>query len=152
MTLPITASFDELLIEVGNGANPEVFTKKCGLTQKSTSITAATASSEVPDCDDESLPSTVLNSVKSVSEEITGSGILPATDYAYWRAWALSGAQKNVRLTIAKPQANGGGYWITPYVLSSFKNAVSKGEEVTVDITLSSAGALGAFVPADETP
>lgn len=149
MTIAKTVPFEGFVIAIGDGGSPEAFAARCGLMTKSADITASTASSDVPDCDDESLPATTITNVKSVGETLSGNGIFEKPDYSFWRGWAKSGAAKNIKVIIRGASADGAGYWIGSYVLTSFKNAVNKGEQMTADMTLMAAAALGDWVSSD---
>src|SRR5690606_33512417 len=57
MAPPKTAAWYKMLIQVGDGADPEVFSAPCGLTTRGLNFSAETSDTTVPDCDDPSLPS-----------------------------------------------------------------------------------------------
>lgn len=141
MAKPATLSFGKFLVLVGNGATPEVFAAPCGFTDKSLEITADTSSTDVPDCDDPDAPAWGEKNVKTLSAQVTGSGVLAQDAHKTWRDWLLSGLERNVRVQFPIPLAQGGGYYEGAAVLTSFKVSGSHGDKLKVDVTIQNASA-----------
>ena len=147
MALPTTLSFNGLLVQLGDGANPETFASPAGFTDKAYKTKIATGSTDVPDADNPDLPMWQEIESKTISAEITGSGVLALADLSMWRAWYISGAYKNIRVVISSTAANGGGYDEMQALLTDFEVTAKKGEKCAVSVTIESSGVI-TFVPA----
>lgn len=136
MTKPTTLNFGELLIELGNGATPEVFSAPCGLTSKGFNGTASTSDTTVPDCDDPDAPAWAERAVTTLSRDISGSGILATESLQIWDDWFSSGLDKNVQITF------GNFVWTGPYILSNFSVQADLGSKIKVTIAMTSDGQI----------
>lgn len=136
MTQASTLKFSLFLIELGDGANPEVFSAPCGLNSRGFDRTAATSDTNVPDCDDPDAPSWLERDVVSLSASLTGSGVVADEDFDTWDAWFTAATSKNTKLTL------GSRTWIGPMKLSSLKVSGQRGQRATIDVTLDSDGEL----------
>ncbi|MHB8283906.1 MAG: phage tail tube protein [Caulobacteraceae bacterium] len=143
MALPRTEGFAALLILLGNGATPEVFASPAGFTDKSFKRKADTGSTDVPDADDPSLPMYQEMEVKTLSFEVSGSGVLAMADLQTWETWFTSGAAKNIQIQINDTKANGGGYWAGQALLTDFEITAKKGEKCQISVTIGSTGSFG---------
>lgn len=140
MAQPTTIRATKLLVQLGDGASPEVFTAPCGLTTKGIDLTATTQDDEVQDCDDPDAPIWVARGIASLSAGISGSGTLAMESLETWRDWFLSGDPKNIRVKLDLPGASGGGYYAMSAVLTAFnQNGEGKGL-VQASITIQSNG------------
>ncbi len=147
MALPTTLSFNSLVVAIGNGANPEVFAAPAGFTDKSYKTKIATGSTDVPDATNADLPMWQEIEAKTISGEITGSGVLAMADLPMWRAWYLSGQPKNVQVQFPGNAAAGGGNDEFAAVLTDFEITAKKGEKCAISVTIESTGAI-VFTPA----
>jgi hypothetical protein len=140
---PTTYKFGEFIIEVGNGASPEVFGLPCGLTSKSFAGNANTNDTNVPDCDDPDAMAWLERAVVALSRDITGSGVLAKEFLATWDDWWTSGNSKHARITI-DPYT-----WSGSYVLSRFEITGTLGNKVQVNVTMTSDGQVtrGPMIP-----
>lgn len=140
MAKPKTLSWTKLSVWPGDGASPEDFTSAvCGLTTKSFTISADTSDIVVPDCDDPDEPAWVERVIRSLSSGFSGSGLMAEDIYATWRAWALSGLAKNVRIVIDGTTI--AGYYQGSYVLSSFETNGNQGDgKMQISLQLQSDG------------
>lgn len=134
MTKPTTFRFGEMLIEIGNGASPEVFTAPCGLTSKGFNGAAATSDTLVPDCDDPDAPAWLERAVTSLSRDVSGDGVLSAEYEQAWDDWWSGGLTKNVRITI------GSFAWTGAYILNTFNITGAQGEKLKVAVSMQSDG------------
>ncbi len=91
MTQATTLKFSQFLIQLGNGAVPEVFAAPCGLNSRGFSRTAATNDTNVPDCDNPDAPSWLDRDVVSLAAALSGSGVVADEDYDVWNTWWESG-------------------------------------------------------------
>ncbi len=125
----------QLLIKIGDGADPEVFAHP-NLINASRGIefSADTEAGELVDLADQSAPAATTAYVKSTSFTVSGDGRMSAADTQAWIEWLKSGEAKNVRLT--------DGEWIIPAAvkLTSFKVSADRSAEATNELTLVSHG------------
>lgn len=136
MTLPTTFTFGQLLIEIGDGATPEVFGAPCGLTSKNFNGQADTNDVVIPDCDDPDAPAWKGRSVTSLSRDISGSGVTTDEYVNAWDDWFVSGLPKNCRATL------GSRSWIGSYYLTQFNQSADVGDIVKVSVAMQSSGAV----------
>ena len=135
---PSTLTFGQLVVEIGNGANPEVFAAPCGFDNKAFNKTAATSEANIPPCNDPDAPGFTARGVSALSIEVTGSGVMATEDAAMWTAFLLGGVAKNVRVT-----RTGIDYWVGPAVLTAYNETAARaqnGNLVQASVTMSSAG------------
>lgn len=142
MARPTTYSAKKLLIQLGNGATPEVFSAPCGLTTRGINMSKETNDVTVPDCDDPDLPSWTERDVLSLSGEISGSGILAAEAFATWRNAFLSTNAVNCRIKIDETGANGGGYFYGAFHLTAFNVTGEIGNKIQIEVTFTSDGEI----------
>lgn len=129
-----TLTFSQFLVQLGNGANPEVFASPCGLNSRSFNRTAATNDTNVPDCDNPDAPSWLERDVVSLSASISGAGVVADEDFDVWNAWFESGASKNLEIKL------GTRTWLGPYKCTKLNLTGARGSRVTFDVTLDSDG------------
>lgn len=133
---PTVIAGTKLLILVGDGASPEVFSAPCGLTNQTFTLTSAVGSTVVPFCDDPEAAAWDTKEVTSLSAQVTGQGVMAVESFAVWNNWFLNGVAKNAHVKLDDP---GLGHYEGPWVLSNFKLTGTRGQKVTVDITLDNA-------------
>src|SRR5262245_16708229 len=124
-----TLRFSQFLVQIGNGANPEVFASPCGLNSRSFNRTAATNDTNVPDCDNPDDPSWLERDIVSLSAQISGAGVVADEDFDTWNDWFESGATRNVKITL------GTRVWIGAYKLTKLNMTGQRGSRVTFDAT-----------------
>jgi len=134
MTQASTLKFSQFLVQLGNGAAPEVFASPCGLNSRSFNRTAATNETNVPDCDDPDAPSWLERDVVSLSAAISGAGVVADEDFDDWNSWLESGLTKNVKITL------GARVWIGPYKCTRLNVTGNRGSRTTFDVSLDSDG------------
>jgi predicted secreted protein len=130
-----TLRFGQFLIEIGDGAQPEVFTAPCGFTSRGFERTAATNDTNVPDCDDPDAASWLQRDVVSLSGSLSGSGVVADEDFDTWDTW-LGDASRNVRITLGTRR------WIGPMHLTSLSITGEKGKRVDFSAKLESDGEI----------
>lgn len=147
MARPTTLKGSKFLIEVGNGADPEVFGAPCALTTKGINFSGSANEFNVPDCDDPDAATWTDRVVGALSAGVTGSGTLAMEALATWRTWFLSAAGKNIRVTLNVPQASGGGYFAMSAVLTGLNLGAELKGLATIEVTIASDGEV-TWVPA----
>lgn len=130
--LPGTA----LLILVGDGGSPEVFAQPCGLTNTGLSLTASTNSTVIPFCDDPSAAAWDSKDVSAISAQVTGSGVMAVESFDEWNDWFLSGKARHIQIKLDDGKGHFVGHYEGAFVLSNFKLTGSRGQKITVDVTL----------------
>jgi hypothetical protein len=134
----------KLLIKVGDGASPEVFTANCTINAaRGINFEARTNEFNIPDCDDPDLMAWVAREKVSLSGDISGAGILNTPDAQTYFDWVSSADAQNVRVYLdGISAADGGGYWAGAYHCTQFNVTGDRGGKVEATITLQSDGAV----------
>lgn len=137
MAQATTYPFSKLLIKIGNGGSPEVFTDPCGLTTKGFTRTANMNDTNIPDCDDPDAPSWLGRDVVSYAGSIAGNGVVAEESFDSWEAWWNAGETRNVRIELADIAA-----WIMPAKLQEFAITGERGQKVNMSVNIVSDGAV----------
>lgn len=139
MAQPTVLPGTKLLILVGDGASPEVFAEPCGLTTKSFELAAATNTTLIPDCADPEAPAWEAKDVNSLSATVSGTGVMAVESFTTWNDWFMGAEAKNAQIKLDNATL---GHYAGTWLLSSFKLGGTRGQKVTVDITLVNDGAV----------
>lgn len=131
-----TLKFSQFLIELGNGAVPEVWAAPCGLTSRGFSRTAATNDTNNPPCDDPDAPSWLERDVVSLSGSLSGSGVVADEDYDVWETWFNGAVSKNVRITL------GTRTWIGACLLTKLDITGSRGKRTELSVSIDTDGEM----------
>lgn len=126
----------QLLIKVGDGASPEVFTHPCLINAKrGFKLAVSTNKIVVPDCDNPDDPAwqEVIKDVLSAS--IDGAGKLDTVDVAAYHAWLISKNPKNIQVWLGTA-----GHWAGAFHLTNFEVNGDRGALAECSITLDSDG------------
>lgn len=128
------ANGENILVQIGDGATPEVFAHDCLLNgDRAIALTASTVTNVVPRCDDPTAPAKTVRSVDATDSNISSGGKMHASSVKSWMDWLKSGAPKNVRV---KNNTTGSWQVAGSYLLTSFNvNGTPKtNAEVTVTL------------------
>lgn len=139
MAQPTVLVGTKLLILVGDGATPEVFSQPCGLTTRGIDFSASTNTTLIPDCDDPEAPAWEAKDVNGLSAQVTGSGVMAVESFDTWNDWFQTGEAKDVQIKLDDSAL---GYWAGAFILSALKYSGTRGQKVNVDITLVNTGAV----------
>lgn len=140
MALVDYTNFSGFVIQIGDGASPEVFTARCTMNaSRGFSLSANTTDRNIPDCEDDLLPSATLRYPSDYSGEISGAGVLEAEDEKFFSDWLTSGETKNVRV---RRGGVGGTQWAFAAVCTAFNVTAEAKDVVNAEITLASHGAI----------
>lgn len=133
-----------LLVQIGNGATPEVFAHDCLInTERGIQFHSETNRQVIPDCDTPDAPAWSVVNKDSFSATITGSGMLNTPSIKEWADWFASDDAKNVRVLLnGVTLANGGGHWAGSYKLTGWEVTGTRNEKATVSVTLESDGVV----------
>ena len=135
---PTTMTFGQLVVEIGNGANPELFSAPAGFDNKAFNKTASASEANIPPTNAPDAPGFTARGISALSIEVTGSGVMATEDAPMWTAFWLGGVAKNVRVT-----RTGIDYWVGPAVLTAYNETAARaqnGNLVQASVTMSSAG------------
>lgn len=134
--------FQNFTIAVGDGGAPETFTARCTMNlERGFTLNPSYTDQEIPDCADDSLPSSIFRALSSISAEISGSGVMDEQDAAFFADWLLGNNTKNVRVIVGSTSAVGSQFDFAAKV-GSFNVTASKNNVVNADLSLVSTGAV----------
>lgn len=139
----------QLLVQIGDGASPEVFAHDCLINaERGISFESETNRQVIPDCTTPDAPAWSVMDKDGLSATITGSGMLHTTSTAEWFTWFNGNDGKNVRVLFnGVSLANGGGHWAGSFKLTAFEVTGARNEKSQVSVTLESDGVV-TWVPA----
>jgi hypothetical protein len=131
----------KLLVKVGDGASPEVFTAKCTLNAaRGISFSATTRDFAIPDCSDPDLIAWLAREKESLGVTVTGGGMLNTPDSDEFFDWWKSEDTKNVQIVVDVPGADGGIIFEGAFHLTEFALSGDRGGKIEATLTLQSDG------------
>lgn len=137
MARPTTLRGSKLLIMLGDGADPEVFTAPCALSTKAFNRSATTNDFNVADCDDPDAPVWTERAKGALSSGITGSGTLAKESIDTWEAFFEDVDSRNIRVKIdyaVGPRTYEGKYHLTTFNITGEQDGLMQYEiELTSD-------------------
>lgn len=139
---------DQILIKVGDGADPEVFTADCLInTTRSLEFSAEGNRVAIPDCAALSDPNWTKFIKSELSATVSGAGVLHLPNVQDYFDWLKSPDPKNVQIEVGILSDTLGGYFTGPFQCTSFTPADGeKGNLANCSIGLESDGEI-TFVP-----
>lgn len=144
MAQPVTIKFGKMLVEIGDGGSPEVFTAPCGFTEKSFTRSKTLNEVLIPDCDDPDAPVVVGRDVASITFAVSGQGVLAAEAVATWDSFFNSTSSRNVKVTFVFPSPVGNKVYTGLAHLETFEITAAVGDRVLANISMQGDGALTA--------
>jgi hypothetical protein len=142
MAPPKHVSGVKLVLKVGDGQSPEVFTPKCSInTQRGISFNGNDSEFEIPDCDDPEKIAWIARERKANSVTVTGAGTLDARDLAAFFTWYKTGATINCQMVVDVPSSDGGVIFEGGYKMT-FEVTGERGGKVEISVTLNSDGEI----------
>lgn len=130
-----------LVLSVGNGASPEVFTPFCSInTTRELAFEAATNDFVAPDCSDMELVSWLAREKVSLASSFNGAGMLNTPDAEDLFDFLKDPDSRNCKITLDVPLAAGGVIWAGKYHLTTFNITGNTGEKMTANVALLSDG------------
>lgn len=139
----------KLLVQIGDGADPEVFTHDCLInTKRGIQFSSETNEFIQPDCDNPDDPAWKSVTKDGLQAKITGAGMLYTSSVEDWWNWYKGDIGKNVRFNLNVGAPAGGGYWAGSFKLTDFE-VTSDGnkDQSTANVSLVSDGGV-TWVPA----
>jgi hypothetical protein len=130
-----------LLIMVGDGATPEVFTAYCTV-NAARSITgeAATNDFNIPDCTDPDALGWLAREKVSLAYSLSGAGILNTPDVTLFADFLADPNSRNCQIVVDVPAADGGVIFAGPFHLTKFDITGNRGAKMEATITMISDG------------
>ena len=133
---------EKLLIQIGDGATPEVFDHDCLInTDRGMSMSSDVTDVITPDCDDPTLPAWKEIFKDGLQISVSGSGVLHTTSVETWFDWMKIDTSKNIRIKFDVSAALGGGYISGAFKLTAFNVTGTRKNNSTCEVTLMSHGA-----------
>jgi len=133
----------KLLIKVGDGATPEVFSTPCSINaERGITFTAGVSDQDIPDCSNPDAIAWVVREKTNLSASITGSGVLDTEDAEFFFDWLKSEDPKNVKVIVDVPASAGGVIFTGSFHLGEFSITGNRGEKMQASISLSSNGEI----------
>jgi hypothetical protein len=135
-----TFTFSKVIVELGDGATPEVFSKPCGFSSRSFRRSKSFQETALPDCDDEDAASVVLRDVISKDWSCGGEGVLAEESLEAWDAFYEDDSPKNVRVSLIGQSET--IRYVGPALLESLEIGAQKGPRATLNASIQGAGKL----------
>ena len=137
MSLVNVAAGELLVIQLGNGATPEVFAASATInTSRAIDFSTAVSTTEVPDAANPTLPAATVRAAKALDSKITGAGVADATSILAWAQWWATGGAKNIKAVLNLTGAQGGFTVSGSYFLTAFNLTGVAREKSTFTATL----------------
>lgn len=136
-------SGEDILVQIGDGADPEVFAHDCMINgSRGFTRTASVSEQGIPNCTDPTKPNKVVRRVDSVDSSISGEGMLHSSSTLAWLNRV--GEAVNIRVRQA-------GVWRVAgsYIVQEFSVTGQAREYATASVNLVQADAptIGADTP-----
>lgn len=144
MTLAKALKGKSLLVQFGDGADPEVFAQVCSInSDRGIVFTAETNQTRVPDCDDPELIGWFRREKTAKGATISGAGTLHTPDLEDLFDYFNSEDPRNLRVKLNGVVAlDGGGHFAGAFHCTGLEVTGTVGEYTQVSISLESDGAV----------
>ncbi|WP_412032802.1 phage tail tube protein [Nitratireductor aquimarinus] len=140
MSYADTMRYEQMILEVETTPASGTYAALCGLIDVTINRTANIDTTEVPPCNDESLPLSIERAVRSQEVTISATGVWALQSHETIMDWWYGGSTLNIRLRNAKVEADGAtGDTETeagPAILVSLNNSRTKGQKVTAELEI----------------
>ncbi|MCV0352788.1 MAG: phage tail protein [Nitratireductor sp.] len=140
MSYADTMRYEQMILEVETTPASGSYAALCGLIDVTINRTANIDTTEVPPCNDESLPLSIERAVRSQEVTISATGVWALQSHETIMDWWYGGSTLNIRLRNAKVEADGAtGDTETeagPAILVSLNNSRTKGQKVTAELEI----------------
>lgn len=131
----------KLVLKVGDGASPEVFTALCTINSQR-GIKFSSTTNEFPDidCDDPDAVAWVLTEKTNLKATVTGAGTLNTPDVQTFYDWLTDPDSKNCQIVVDVPSADGGVIFEGAFHETDFEITGDRGAKMEANISLASDG------------
>lgn len=140
MAAPVTARFGKFSVLLGSGSGPIVYAAPCGFTSKSLVLSKSLSEVSLPDCEDPDKPITLGRDVESISQSISGEGVLAASAVETWLNAYESTDSVPVKIEIEF--TTGTVTWTGNFHVESLELGAEQGGRVTLNVSMQSDGEL----------
>lgn len=128
---------EALLIQVGDGGSPEVFTHPCLInTTRGITWTTNVTETQVADCAVPSNPAKIVRKAQTIDFSIDGAGKVDATSVLGYINWWKSGLAKNIKINQNLTGAAGGWTGTGSAILKDFAITGDRGDYQDVKLTI----------------
>lgn len=148
MAQATTLPFSGVKVLLESPSTPNTFIAPCGLKERSFTLTKETGETVIPDCDDEAAAPFVIRDSVSRSASISGQGLIARESLGLWRAAYHNDDAIRCRIELAGTAAQGGGFWLGSFHLTSLEVGATWKERCTISIEMQSTGTVS-FTPAN---
>lgn len=130
-----------LIIQLGDGADPEQFAHTCGANTFGVTLTNNLGENTALDCANPlDVPAAIVRHLESQDTSATIAGMVTTEAWPTWREWADAGDEKNIKLFLDESAANNGGFWTLPAYLTGLELSKESSGKVTFSASISGAG------------
>lgn len=130
----------KILLKIGDGADPEVFTAPILINaERSVNLQAQTNNTVLPDDTDPDAPGFQHINKSGLGLTFTGAGVTHKADMAAVEAWLLSKDPKNVEIEVG---GSGGRKYSTAAHLTSLEWTGNRADFATCNLTVESTGVI----------
>jgi hypothetical protein len=137
------ASGVKLLIMVGDGGSPEIFTAFCTINAARSVVgDAATNDFNIPDCEDPDALGWLAREKVSLSYSATGAGILNTPDVQAFTDWLADPNSRNCQIVVDIPATDGGVIFAGPFHHTHFEITGDRGAKMAATLNLISDGEI----------
>lgn len=142
MALVDSMNGTSLLVQLGDGADPEVFAHDCLINAaRGIQFQSETSRQTIPDCTNPEALAWQSLSKDGLTATINGEGMLHTSSVPDWDAWFSSDDAKNARVLLNGVAAGkGGGHWAGAFKLTGWTINGERRQKATVTVTLESHG------------
>jgi hypothetical protein len=130
-----TKNFAEFVLRV-EGTPPGTYFPICGLTSRGINREHNMNTTEVPFCDDETLPAAVERAVQSSSVTMDATGSFAEQSHKTLYDWWKSGATKNIQIEYLNAASGAIQFEQGPAYLTKLANSVARGEKLSADMSI----------------
>jgi hypothetical protein len=123
-----------LILEIGNGAVPEMFTPTCTInTTRKITFSNKSSTAEAADCTNPSSPAQTVRQVMSTDLSFDGDGLADGPSIFALVQWnqGVGGTVKNCKIVMNRSGANGGFTLSVPPIMDSCEVGGARGEQQT---------------------
>jgi len=133
----------KLLIMVGDGGSPEVFTAFCTINAARSVVgEAATNDFNIPDCEDPDALGWLVREKVSLQYTAQGAGILNTPDVQAFSDWLIDPDPRNCQIIVDVPAADGGVIFAGMFHLTHFEITGDRGNKMEATLNLISDGEI----------
>jgi hypothetical protein len=135
----------QLLLKVGDGASPEVFTTYCSVNaDRGITFTAGMNETEEIQCDDLEAVSWVLREKTNLSCTFSGGGTVNTPDLESFFEYLTDEDSRNCKVVVDVPGADGGIVFSGAFHCNEFSITGNRGEKMQASVSFSSDGEVTA--------